>query len=296
MRIADSTFFGRMRTALMGRRSDLATAQQRAETGLRVAAPSDDPIASALARKETSAAQRQSAYQKGADEAMTKLATADSTLGSVHDALLQAHDLSIQAANDTLNATDRASLANQVAQIRANVLSLANTEQEGHFIFAGYKDGAQPFDAAGVYNGDTTGPQLEVAKGVQLATGLTGDQVFKPVGGVDVLTALTNLQTALNANDTVGIQQAITDMGGAADHIADSRAQLGILMQNADMAKNVAQQAQDRATQRHADLVEIDPVAAYTDLAKAQSALQAAVAIAGQLPPPGLAATSRIGV
>lgn len=288
MRIADSTFFVRMRNALTSRRSDLATAQQIAESGIRAGAPSDDPLAVSMARKQYGAEQRHAAYQRGTDSVQAKLGVADSALEQVHNALVQAHDLSIQAANDTLTATDRQTIAAQITQIRAQVLEIANTEQGGHYVFAGYKDNAPAFDAAGIYQGDANVQKLEVAPGVLLSTGITGDQVFAPAGGTNVFTSLDNLQTALANNDTVGIQQGIADLGAAVGQIADRRAQLGGLMQSADMAKAVAQQAQDRATARRSQLVEADAVQAYSDVTKAQSALQAAVTIAAQLPPPGL--------
>ena len=129
--------------------------------------------------------------------------------------------------------------------------------------------------------------------GVNLPVGLTGDQVFAPAGGVDIFAAFAALQTAIGTGDAAGIQTAIDDLGNGAQQIANARASVGSLMQTADVAKSVSLRSRDAAVERRSNLVDIDAAAAYTDLSKAQTALDAAVSIAGQLPPPGLASSRR---
>jgi hypothetical protein len=55
----------------------------------------------------------------------------------------------------------------------------------------------------------------------------------------------------------------------------------------------MAQRNQDEAVNAKSKLVEIDAVDAYSELVRAQSALNAAIEIAAQLPPPGLIERAR---
>jgi flagellar hook-associated protein 3 FlgL len=293
MRVADSTFFDRMRAALGTRSAALAEAQQHATSGLRAAVPSDDPLAVSLARREHAAEHRFAAHIRSAQEATGLLNVADNTLGDVHDALLFARDLTLQAANDTLTPADRSIILGQITQLRDQVLSLANTEQAGRFVFAGYLDNAAAFDPAGQYVGDSAARAVEVLPGVSLPVGLTGDQIFAPTGGVDIFAAFTNLQTALGTGDAAGLQLAIDAFNTGAQQVANARADVGTLMQTAEMAQSVAERSHDRAIERRSSLIEVDAAVAYTELSRAQTALDAAVGIAGQLPPPGLASSRR---
>src|SRR5208337_1538578 len=90
-----------------------------------------------------------------------QLSTADSTLSSVSSALQQALSLGVEAGDGTLAASDLASIANQLQGIQSQLISLANTSYQGHYIFAGTNTGTAPFVAdntvpAGVdYAGNT---------------------------------------------------------------------------------------------------------------------------------------------
>ena len=64
--------------------------------------------------------------------------------------------------------------------------------------------------------------------------------------------------------------------------------QVGIYLNSLDISEAVVTKAKDTATARRSSLIDIDAAQSYSDLMRAQSALNAAIQIAGQLPPPGL--------
>jgi flagellar hook-associated protein 3 FlgL len=275
------------------RRQQLDTAQAQAQSGQRVEKPSDDPQAFAHAQQYTAQHARAAQHEKAAGSALSSLQTADGALADVDNLLQRARDIAVEGASDTLSASDRAGLAQEVSQLHDQLVALGNTQDGSRYLFAGYKDGSAPFDSAGNYSGDVSGQQVEVAPGVTLPLGLTGDRVFAAAGGQDLFAALTSLQTALGGSSAANTSATISTLDLGLEQLRSSRSQLGNYMNAAEAAQSVAQRVQDTATQSRSKLVDIDAAVAYTNLAQAQSALSAAVQIAGQLPPPGLVERAR---
>ena len=288
MRVPDSLFYLRNQSSLARTRSRLAKAQDMASSGQRVTKPSDDPLASAQARRETARERQAEGHQGAISSALAALNVADDALAQVTDALVRTRELAVQHANDTIGAPERAMAASEVAALRDQVLSLANTEMGGRYLFAGYRDGARPYDAAGAYSGDSNTLQVQAAPGVLLDKGLPGDQIFAPAGGVDIFAALSAFETGLRNNDETLIQSAIDDMNAGHGQVVLARGDLGAQMQGFDIALAVAERTQHDAITERSRLVEADALETFAELAQAEYALQSAVEIASRLPPPGL--------
>jgi flagellar hook-associated protein 3 FlgL len=198
-------------------------------------------------------------------------------------------DIASQGANDTLNGNDRQKLSEELDGLKQQLVTLGNTKTGDRYIFGGYRDDQPPFDADGVYTGADAGPQVEVARNVMLPTGITGDRVFGDVnGGQDMFAAITDLQTAMTSGDALEISAAIAPLDVSLEQVRVARSSIGHHLNAADMSLGMAQRHQDEARTSRAKLVEIDEIASYSNLVRAQSALNSAIEIAAQLPPPGL--------
>ena len=76
--------------------------------------------------------------------------TAEAALGSAGSAMQDFRTLVIQAGNGALNASDRASIAQQLTGLRAQLFELANSDDSnGLPLFAGLGSSARPFTDAG---------------------------------------------------------------------------------------------------------------------------------------------------
>jgi flagellar hook-associated protein 3 FlgL len=294
MRVSDNTYYASMKANLGARSEALSLAQDRALTGLRVAKPSDDPLLYTQGRAQTSEQARAASYERAVDSALPSLEVTDTTLGDVENVVRRIRDIAVQGANDTLNGNDRAGLVQELDGLRQQLVTLGNAKTGDRYIFGGYKDGAPPFDAAGVYSGDTATQQVEVARNVMLPVGITGDRIFGNVNsGQDMFEAITVLQDALTSGVADDISGALDPVDASLEQVRVARSEIGYHLNAADMSKTMAQRHQDEAIQTRSKLVEIDAVDAYSDLMRAQSALSAAIEIAAQLPPPGLVERAR---
>ena len=288
MRVPDSLFNKLSLQSLTARRNDLYAAQKQALTGLRVEKPSDDPVAAARARSFRSQKEQAQSHQRAIGQATTKLNAMDDAMSHVSEAVRRARELAVQGLNDTLTADERASLAIEIEALQAHVLGLANTKVSGRYIFSGMADDQQTFDAAGNYQGYASVQEVEVSPGVRTALGEPGDQIFAAPGQGNLFVALENLKNGLRTNDKAAMQDGLDRVISSESVVIDKWSEIGSQLEALDVAQSVVDQIEFHATESLAREVEIDPLEAFSNLSNAQSALQAAVQMAQELPPPGL--------
>ena len=254
--------------------SKLATAAAEVSSGLRVEAPSDDPAAWMTAQR----AKAQRTLAQGASSAVQasrdRLDETDGALASIGDAVAQVRSLAIQASNGSLSSSDRAALAEQVRGLQAVALGAANRrDPNGEFLFAGANALNQPFDAAGAYSGDAA--VREVPDGL---AGLTGAMIpgsaLTAANGVDILPLLGRIAGALAANDSSALASALPDLTTAVAQVAAARTRTGSTMHVLDETLRAHEALADSFAKAIASAVEVDAVAAATELAKTGQALE----------------------
>ncbi|RMG11299.1 MAG: flagellar biosynthesis protein FlgL [Deltaproteobacteria bacterium] len=279
MRISDKLLFLRGQKDLQASKTRYAKAQAALTTGLQVRRAADDPGAAALAVRHAAARRRHEDIERNAGRAADTVTAMDAALGDVNDALVRAKQLAVQLSNDTYDAAQRAEAATEVQALFDTVLGRLNMRHGGRYVFGGAKDDVPPFDASGAYQGDQSVLQVEVAPGLYQDAQIRTDVVIEGgSGGVNVLTVLKDLASALAIDDTTGIQQAVGDLDTAIEQVSAGRARLGTAMNAFDEAVRISRTAADRARLAESHLTESDLVEAASTLAYAQQGLEAAIA------------------
>jgi flagellar hook-associated protein 3 FlgL len=171
---------------------------------------------------------RITAIQSGAQRAIDELNAADSALNGVNNSIARAQVLAIQFGNDTYSADDRAAAAQEVDGLFHQIIASLNTRFGDRYVFGGYKDNQPPFADDGSYLGDTGVRQVEVAPGVYSDASIRADVIAKgAAGGTDILQTLSDLATALRANDSNAIRNSLDNLRFATDQITAARSQIG---------------------------------------------------------------------
>jgi flagellar hook-associated protein 3 FlgL len=290
MRIADAHMYRSMNSSITKSKDELARTQEQAATGLRVTKPSDDPGAAAAARREASQQKLAEGAAKNADLANTRLVSADDALGSVSDLLGRARELMISGTSDTSTIEQRSAAAAEVDAIRQQILTIGNTRSAGSYVFSGERDQTAPFASDGSFVGDAETRKMELMPGVPVEVSASAGKAFGVGGsGVSIMSALENLSAAFRSNDISQINAAAGDLDTVETQVLDARSSLGIAMNNVGVAKSVAERTRDGAKLEQARLTEADEVGAITDLVKAKSAYDTALAVAQKLPVGSLA-------
>ena len=258
-------------------------AQSELSSGLRVQSPADDPQAAGLLVRHKFDQTQITAIQNGAQSAANELNTAGSALGDVSTALARAQVLATQLGNDTYNADDRAAAATEIDGLFKQVVGSLNTRLGDRYVFGGYADSQPPFTAAGAYQGDTGVRQVEVAPGVYEDASVRADVAAKGVGGgVDILQTLTDLSSALRANDGAAIRASVTSLQTGSNQVSAAQSQVGTSVNIFTSAVSTCTQQNTDETKIISQLGDADVMDASTQLSLAQYALNATLTAATQ--------------
>ena len=232
-----------------------------------------------------------------------QLQVADSALGSVVSELTQAVSLATRANNGTMNASDVKSIANQIAGIRDEVQSLANTSYEGQYIFAGGQTGTAPSStptsvspAVTTYNGDTNVNYLELPNGQKIQLNVPGSQIFQGSGTNSVFGALSAL-VADYSSGTVNTAQAVSDteaMGTALNYVSQQRVTIDNSITQLTAASDAVTNEKTQLTAAQTDLMQADIPTVSTQLSLAETQQTALEDVIAQLESPSNSLFSKL--
>jgi flagellar hook-associated protein 3 FlgL len=210
MRIATANAYDVGIDTLARRQSDLNALQEQLTTGKRVNRASDDPAAAARAERALASIGRSDTSQRAVDASNVLITQAESTLGDAGNLLQRARELMVSAGNATYSDTDRKGIADELQQIRDQLLTIANTgDGAGTFLFGG--------------QGSTQKPFVDTASGVQYAAAGGQMQTEQPTGlplTTDGQAAWLQARTGNGVFVTSaapGVQNATIDNGGVSD-------------------------------------------------------------------------------
>ncbi len=279
MRITERRMLVQAASQVAKARERVAAASDPVSTGLDVAKPSDDPARWAAGRRAELRLQVGELREQAIGSSNSRLSESERAFSSVGEVVSRSRELAVLAANGAQNAESRLATSKEVTALLDAALVAANTRgSDGEYLLAGSRGENPPFDAAGVYQGDTNARTIEAAEGSRLAVTVTGT-LFTAASGVDIFDELTKFRDALVADDLAGIQNAIGGLEQAVHQVSLGRAEIGGLQGSLDAAEIASADFEIVLSEIHQRAVEIDPIKAATELALSTQALQTAQAL-----------------
>jgi flagellar hook-associated protein 3 FlgL len=204
------TMVGSALTNMQDQTAQIANLQEQAATGLKVSQASDNPSAMQMILAGQNEQSQLDAYLNNITSAQSSLNGSVSALQQADNLLSQAKSIALQGANSTNDASSLGALADQVDQLISQMLSVANSQQNGEYIYAGTASKTTPFvvtatnnqgqPAAIAYQGSEQGMQVGVGANQSVTSYTPGDQIFS-----DALNGLLALRDQLR--NTAGLPQ-----------------------------------------------------------------------------------------
>lgn len=265
---------------------DTLTAQEDTLTGelssgLAVTQASDDPLAASQSVELGSAISLDDAYVASASGLQSQMQVADSALGSVVSQITSAISTATSGLSGTMSSADLQTVGQQLAGIRDEVVSLANTSYAGQYLFSGTST-AQPYTndtstspAVATYAGDDHQQTTVTPGGQTIVTGLAGSAIFS-ASGADVMASLN----ALVADFSSGTVSASTeaDLNELQAGLTNVSSQRSILDASLNTLEQTSTYAQTNATDLQASqstLVSADASQVATQLSTNETQQQA---------------------
>jgi len=205
---------------LYGSNNAMNTTMERLTSGYRINSAKDDAAGLAIADRFTSQIRGLNQAVRNANDGISLAQTAEGALQESTNILQRMRELSVQSANDTNTASDRASLQKEVLQLQNELNRIANTTTfngktllDGSFGTAYFQVGAE----ANQYITATTGDTRATAMGTERLTTVqaAGSISAAVASGNNVVTAQT-----LTVSGSVGISTVDVGAGDTARDIA----------------------------------------------------------------------------
>ena len=281
--LSTGAFYERSTLSMNTLRKQAEHLQTQIASGQRLTRSSDDPVAAARLRELARADSLSAANRANAD-----LALADNAIAEIANNLAQAQELATQAANGTLSDAQRRVIGEQLANIKANLIALANSRDSiGHALFGGEAAGnAYSTDGSGnaVYVGTSSSGELPLGDGQSVVRGVTGPEVFNFTydgNPTDLFAVIGTLAAALSSgagDPAAAANEALGAMNVGLEKVTTTHTVLGARMNWVDLNIERYQQQGEVRADEQSTIGSTDVSSAITQLQQTMTVLEASQA------------------
>jgi flagellar hook-associated protein 3 FlgL len=285
MRVSNKMLADNITANLFRQSEQIVRKQREVYTGKRINAASDDPIGmgQALRHRKTIAAIEQ--FQSNIKDARLRIENDETIFDSVQDLIQQAADISLDTSVD-----NRAIYAQQISDIREEVLQLANSKMGDNYIFGGYQTGSEPFklDASDnvYYDGDAGEKTYGIASNIQVDLNADGSDIF--MGAQDLFAVLDQLGTDLQSGTAADIASHAAPLNEVLDHLETVRAQASADYQRLKLTDTHWNSYKINVQNALSSIEDVDPAEVVVELQTLQTSYETSLATSAKIIQPNL--------
>lgn len=269
--------------------SKLSKTQTQAATGKSLTRPSDDPFGASRAMGLRQSLDANGQYQSNIDDAQGWQNATETALSGIGDFVSRARTLVVQGASDTVDASSRSSLADEIDQIVNGVKETANAQYAGTYLMSGTATGVAPYaqGADDTYKGNAAGldPSVpgvlrEIGPGVTMSINTVGQEVLgdgQSAGDGKLLDVLRGIAAHLRANDGTAINADIGKLDANQDTLLSARARNGARTNRLDAATDRLGSIGEALTKQLSNTEDADYAQTMIDFNSQSVAYQAAL-------------------
>ncbi len=302
MRATQTTTY-RSLQAFLDRTSDrLQSLQLQAATGKRLNRPSDDPTAISPVLSARTQILTSNRYIETIESGLDRIDNMEGYLNRMENVLVRAREISIATVNGTLSAEDRLTYADEMAQLRADLVDSSNAQVDGKFLFSGFSEKTKPFtlnpaypgvgQAPVLYNGDNGLIEFEISPNELIDVNLTGNALMlgdadndgvTDAGSIDIFAVMTTIEEELRANNPAGVEAQMDNLEVGANQIRGYRSLKGNLGARLLAARDHMEQIKIDMEEFRSRFEDADILETITSLEQQQQSFQAALSVTGKV-------------
>jgi len=313
------TTFRSLGTFLDRTNESISKLQLQASSGKRMTRPSDDPSAIGSVFRARTQIQSSERYIKTIDSGTDRIDNMDSTFAGIENLLQRVREISVAGVNGGLSAQDMTTYGNEVGQLKEQLLSLANTQVGGTYMFGGYQTQTTPFvmnpaydpltydptiynpatnPPPVLYQGDAGQMNIEIAPGELARVSVDGGTFFLGLqdsngdgiydssdspAGSDIFHQLSLLEADLKANNPAGVESRIASIDPAIEQARTQRSLLGNIGSRLETARSHMEDIKVDMEAMRSRYEDADVIETITQLQQKQQAFEAALNVTGQV-------------
>lgn len=265
--------------------------QDQLSSGKKITKPSQDPVVAINGMYYRSDLNSVNQYQRNLTELHTWMDNSDSAMSQADNDLQRIRELVVQGKDGSLTATDRTAIADEVAQLKDDLVKTANTQVAGKYIFHGNDVTNPPVaqENPPTVASNLTDPKIdnytvEVSNGVSLKANVNpanafSQQMFDVVGGI---------QTAMQNNTPDDLDGLLTNLDSVMNTFSAERSDLGARSNRLTVVEDRLNQQQVNSTQAMSDNEDVDVEKVIMDLTNQENVQRAALSVGARVIQPSL--------
>ncbi|MEK3888040.1 flagellar hook-associated protein FlgL [Bacillus sp. FSL K6-3431] len=228
MRVTDGMMSRNMMNNINQSYSRLNKLFEQAQTQKKISRPSDDPVVAMKGMYYRTNVIEVEQFKRNFSEAHNWIESTDSAIGEATKIMERVRELTTQASNETYDEGQLQSVAEEVAQLKEHMKTLANSKVGDKYIFNGTNTLNAPFKDLNndLPNFDSDDVSFELAKDVYVPVNMQGEAVFGE-GENSIFSMLDKLQTALENGETTGVTSFLDDIDASTNKLLSARAEIG---------------------------------------------------------------------
>lgn len=275
MRITTFTLFNQLTRSLNDNLMSMSKLSTMLASGKKINNPSDDVSGMMKAMDYKVSINEIEQFKRNIDEATAHLSFADTAMSSATNALTRARELAVQGANDSVSTEDRVAMAEEIANLRDEIMSLANGKFQGKNIFSGYKTSTESFTSGFSYQGDSGEVNVMIDHNATMTINIPGNEAFS-YGGTSFMETLDDLyDTLTNTSSTAtDISAYIDDIDDALDQTANVRADIGARLNHLENRKSNLEERDVTLKTFLSETEDTDIASTVSEIAKTELALE----------------------
>ena len=216
----------------------LSQAIERLSSGKRINGAKDDAAGLAIATKMSSEIRGLSAAARNANDGISLAQTAEGALGEIANMVLRLSELSIQSANGTLSAADKANLKVEGDQLLLQIGQVAATKFNGVNVFSA--------TAINIQTGTGATDVVAITTGAMTTTALGINGLDVSLGQASAATATTALDTISTARANLGavqnrLEATVSNLTSTITNLSEARSRIedaDFSVETSNLAKN----------------------------------------------------------
>ncbi|MBC7286495.1 MAG: flagellar hook-associated protein FlgL [Armatimonadetes bacterium] len=272
--------------------------QVQVSTGKRVNRPSDDPIATGSILGARALKMEIQQQERVVPYARMALRHTEQCIEEMYSGLQRVSELVTRAANATLSPEAREAIAIEIEDIERRMVSLANSQVQGKYLFGGRLDHQPPLvptgDPARPYEcvGDEEPLRFILGKDIVVEVSVTARGLMnfenaagsRPIAGEDedVISFLRDAETAVRRGDANELNGIAARLEKYLNHFLLMRARVGVEDKRLDRIEKMFQDEELRASELLSTLEDCDMAETLTRLRMAEVVYQATLGAAAK--------------
>lgn len=254
-------------------------------TGKKITKPSDDPVVAMKGMYYRSSLSEVEQYKRNLSELYLWMDNSESAMDQASSGLDRVRELLVQGKTDTNGKDERNAIAEEINQIKEDLVNVANTKVNGKYLFHGtdvsnppVTAGDPPQVAANLTDGLIDSYKVEVSSGVTMKA-----NVNPATFNQEMFDVVQEIQDKMANNDNTGLDDLLTRLDSVMNSLSSEKSELGARYNRLEMVESRIDAQEVLANKVLSDNEDVDMEVAITNLSVQQSVHNASLSVGAKI-------------